>query len=71
MTLQYITNLQGIKQAVIVPFDEWQALNNELVKLRTYLQFYDNLAISLQEALTMDKSTQKQQTLSDFLDEND
>jgi hypothetical protein len=71
MTLQYITNLQGIKQAVIVPFDEWQALNNELVKLRTYLQFYDNLAISLQETLTMDKSTQKQQTLSDFLDEND
>lgn len=71
MTLQYITNLQGIKQAVIVPFDEWQALNNELVKLRTYLQFYDNLAISLQEALTMDKSTQKQQTPSDFLDEND
>jgi hypothetical protein len=71
MTLQYITNLQGIKQAVIVPFDEWQALHSELIKLRTYLQFYDNLAISLQEALTMDKSTQKQQTLSDFLDEND
>ncbi len=71
MTLQYITNLQGIKQAVIVPFDEWQALHNELVKLRAYLQFYDNLAISLQEALAMDKNTQKQQTLSDFLDEND
>ncbi|MCU0394243.1 MAG: hypothetical protein MUE81_24300 [Thermoflexibacter sp.] len=70
MNLQYITDNQGIKQSVVIPFREWESLQEELNRLRKYLQFYDHIEKSFRQALSMEKGSIKQQTLTEFLDEN-
>lgn len=70
MKLQYITNNQGIKQSVIIPFKDWELLQDELNRLRKYLQFYDHVEKSFRQALAMEKSQVKHQSLAEFLDEN-
>lgn len=67
--MQYIVDNRGVKTSVIVPFDKWEKMNSDNIKLRNKLKVF----LSIQEGLAEIEVAKKQgtslQTLSDCLNE--
>ena len=49
MTVQYLTDEQGLKTAVVVPIDDWTRLTAKLEKLRKKELFFQDLKDSFLE----------------------
>lgn len=68
--VQYILDNKGVKTSVIVPFDQWEKINEDYHRLQNKLQVF----LSIQEGLAEIKASKKQgnklQSLSDFLNES-
>jgi hypothetical protein len=68
--MQYIVDNKGAKTSVIVPFDKWEKLNSDFLKLQNKLKVF----IAVQEGFGEIKEAKikgnKLQTLSDFLNES-
>ena len=69
-SMQYIVDNRGVKTSVIVPFDEWEKINDDYHKLQNKLKVF----VAIQEGLGEIKASKKQgdelQNLSDFLNES-
>jgi len=69
-TMQYIVDNRGVKTSVIVPFDKWERINKDHIKLQNKLK----VLLAIQEGIGEIKIAKKQgiklQTLSDFLNES-
>lgn len=68
--IQYYTNQQGEKTSVIVPYQEWLNLNEQLEALRAKLNTIVGIQEALQEVRQARKTGKKLQTLSEFLHEH-
>lgn len=68
--LQYIIDNDGQKKSVIVPFKEWEELNQRYEKLNTKVQILTGLQEGIKEVKIARKSGKKLQTLADFLNES-
>ncbi len=68
--VQYIINDDGKKNAVIVPFREWELLTARYQKLRSKYNVLLGIQDSLKEIKQSIKQGKKLQTLDEFLNEN-
>ena len=69
LSIQYVTDQDGNKQAVLIPIKEWQHLQNELKSLREYLQLRDNLSRAFIEMKEIRNGKLPKTSLKSFLDE--
>ena len=68
--MQYIVDKRGVKTSVIVPYDEWEKVNEDYIKLQNKLKVFLAIQEGLVELKTARKHGKKLQTLSDFLNES-
>ena len=68
--MQYIVNDRGIKTSVIVPFDKWEKILSDKLKLQNKLKIFLSIQEGLGEIKTAKKQGNKLQTLTDFLNES-
>ena len=68
--LSYIVNDSGKKTSVIVPFEEWEKINSEFIKIKNKLETLLSVKEGLQEISISKKSNKELQNLSDFLNES-
>ena len=75
MQLQYVTNNQGQKNAVLLSIIDWKNIQrklNEFEKLKIYKEkntFFSNLKNAIDESKLHSEGKIKLQTDNDFLDE--
>lgn len=69
-TVQYIVDKKGHKTSVVVPFEEWEAINNKYDKLLNKVKVLTGITDGIAEVQKSRKSGKKLQSLSDFLNEN-
>jgi hypothetical protein len=69
-TIQYIVDNKGVKVSVIVPFDRWERLNEDYLKLQNKLKVFDSIREGLSEIKEAKKSGNKLQSLTEFLNES-
>ncbi len=65
--LKYISDKNGHKEAVIVPIQIWEELNDSYRKLQHKLQILKGIREGLTEVKQSKRSGKKLQTLKDFL----
>jgi len=68
--LKYLTNNSGSKTAVVVPFKEWEKLNNNYSKLMKKVEILTGIKQGFAEIKHAKKEGKKLQSLNDFLNEN-
>lgn len=68
--VQYLTNEQGIKTAVQIPFKEWNKLLNDYSKLKQLVELKNEIKHGFLDLINVEKGKSKEITLSEFLDEN-
>lgn len=68
-TKQYIVDNRGVKTSVIVPYDEWEKITTDYLKLQKKLEVFLAIQDGVGELKTAKKQNKKLQTLSDFLNE--
>ncbi len=69
-TLQYIVDNSGNKVSVIVPYTDWEKLNNQYQKLLNKLDVLQGIKDSIIEIKASKKNAKELQSLSDFLNED-
>jgi hypothetical protein len=69
MTLQYVTNTEGVPVAVQIPLLEWEKLMQELGELRRKIEVLQGIKEGIIEVRKARKEKRKLQTLTDFLNE--
>ncbi|RPH29898.1 MAG: hypothetical protein EHM93_16610 [Bacteroidales bacterium] len=69
-TMQYVVDNRGVKTSVIVPFEKWEKINENYIKLQNKLKVFLAIQDGLGEIRTARKHGHKLQTLSDFLNES-
>lgn len=67
--LQYLIDEQGEKTAVIVPIEDWVALQEQLKEFEEYRMMEIDLKKSLEEVVAIKSGEIKEQSLEDFLNE--
>ncbi len=67
MTLQYVTNTEGVPVAVRIPLLEWEKLMQELGELRRKIEVLQGIKEGIIEVRKARKEKRKLQTLTDFL----
>jgi hypothetical protein len=67
MTLQYVTNTEGVPVAVQIPLLEWEKLMQELGELRRKIEVLQGIKEGIIEVRKARKEKRKLQTLTDFL----
>lgn len=68
--IQYYINQQGEKTSVIIPYQEWLALNAQVEALQTKLNILIGIQEAMQEVRQARKSGKKLQTLGEFIYEH-
>ena len=68
--MQYIVDNKGVKTTVIVPFDQWEKMNEDYHKLQNKLKVFVSIQEGLGEIKASKRQGEKLQTLSDFLNES-
>ncbi len=72
MNLQYITDKKGNKNAVQLPIEDWEQIQNDLIeleKLRDKKTFIYDLIESIEEVKLAKEGKIKLQSAKDFLNE--
>jgi len=68
--IQYIVDNKGLKVSVIIPYDKWEKLNDDYIKLQNKLKVFEYISEGLSEIKEAKRSGKKLQTLSEFLNES-
>ena len=68
--MQYIVDNRGVKTSVIVPFEKWEKLNSDYLKLQKKIEVFQTIKESIEEIRLSKKNGKKLPTLSEFLNEN-
>lgn len=69
-SIQYVVDNKGMKTSVIVPFDKWEKLNSDYLRLQNKLKVFSSIENGLTEIKEAKKNKEQLQTLSDFLNES-
>jgi hypothetical protein len=69
LNLAYLTNENGEKTAVQIPFDQWLLFEREYQQLIAQLNFEDGIKTAIHEVLAIQRGTQKGKTLKAMLNE--
>ena len=65
LKIQYVTNSEGIKKAVMIPIEEWEKLK----ELMQYLAMKSQLKGAYNEVKEIQKGNKAKVSLNDFLNE--
>jgi hypothetical protein len=68
--MQYVVDDRGVKTSVIVPYEKWEKINENYIKLQNKLKVFLAIQDGLGEIRTARKHGRKLQPLSDFLNES-
>ncbi len=68
--IQFIIDNEGHKKSVIVPYKQWEELNQRYEKLNNKVQILTGVQEAMKEVTHARKTGKKLQTLTDFLNEN-
>ncbi|MFC0609829.1 hypothetical protein ACFFGQ_18975 [Rufibacter quisquiliarum] len=68
--IQFIIDNEGHKKSVIVPYKQWEELNQRYEKLNNKVQILTGIQEAMNEVANSRKTGKKLQTLSDFLNES-
>lgn len=68
--IQFIIDDEGHKKSVIVPYKQWEELNQRYEKLNNKVQVLTGVQEAMKEVAQARKTGKKLQTLTDFLNEN-
>jgi len=68
--IQYIIDNDGHTKSVIVPFKQWEELNQRYERLNNKVQVLTGLQQAIKEVKNARKTGKKLQTLADFLNES-
>lgn len=69
MNIKYVTDKVGRRKEVIVPYETWTDITEELEALREKQKILLGLQQACKEVKEQEKGTLKEQTLDEFLDE--
>lgn len=72
MSFQYITNISGIKNAVLVPFNDWEKIQedlDELTRLRDKKAFFEGLKDAFKEVKLIKEGKKKPNSFDELLNE--
>ena len=69
LALQYVNDPDGKTKAVQLPLAEWEKILNKLKKYEQALKIKSDLTEAFEEVAVLAQSSQKKQTLTDFLNE--
>ncbi|MEO0732170.1 MAG: hypothetical protein AAFZ52_05010 [Bacteroidota bacterium] len=67
--LQYMTDAEGQRMAVIVPIAEWERISLLLRKSDALFQISQGVKEAMQEVREMKEGKKEETTLAEFLDE--
>lgn len=67
--IQYVTDAEGEQNAVIIPIDEWNKLQDKYRKLKNKLDVLKGLQEAVEEVNDIKKGKKKGKTLEELLDE--
>jgi hypothetical protein len=67
--IQYVTDEEGNKKAVMIPIEEWKKVEKQFLELIEYASLDSDLRAAFMEVQEMIKGNKKGQTLKAFLDE--
>jgi hypothetical protein len=67
--IQYLTDEEGNKKAVMIPIDEWKKFERQFLELMEYASFKSDIRSAFTEVQEILKGNKKKQTLKNFLDE--
>jgi hypothetical protein len=67
--IQYVTDEEGNKKAVMIPIEEWKKVEKQFLELTEYAYLDSNLRAAFMEVQEMMKGNKKGQTFKEFLDE--
>ncbi len=68
--IQFIIDNEGHKKSVLVPYKQWEELNQRYEKLNNKVQILTGIQEAIKEVAHARKTGKKLQTLTDFLDES-
>jgi len=68
--VQYLTNEQGVKTAVMIPINEWSSLMKDYLKLKQTITLKKELKSGLKELIEINEGKKREVTLIEFLNEN-
>lgn len=68
--IQYIIDHDGNKKSVIVPLEQWEEMNQRYEKLNNKVKVLTGLQEAIKEIQRANKTGEKLQTLTDFLNES-
>ena len=68
--INYIINSSGKKTSVIVPFEKWEKLNSDYLKIKNKLDVLLSIKEGMQEIKSSLKKGIELQNLTDFLNES-
>jgi predicted DNA-binding protein YlxM (UPF0122 family) len=69
MQLNYLTDNQNKRQSVVVPIEEWKAIEAKLLAFEQHLQFYADLKMAFQDIKTAISTQKRKKTLSELIQE--
>lgn len=69
-SIQYVTDTDGNKQAVLISIVEWQKIQQELEEWRAYRSLKKSLKKAFQEVEEIKKGSVPRVTLKEFLSES-
>lgn len=67
--LQYVNDMNGETQAVLLQLTEWEKVLNKLRKYEQALKLRSDLKAAFKEVASLKKQKGHKQTLNEFLDE--
>lgn len=71
INIQYLTDQEGKKTAVLIPIEDWLDLSSNLSEFLEYQSMKSNLTSAFEEVEEMKKGKQEKILLTDFLKELD
>lgn len=69
IALQYVSDMNGKRQAVQMPVSEWEKVLSRIRKSEQVLELKSDLKVAFKQVGALRKSKAKKQTLTDFLNE--
>ena len=69
LLVQYVTDSEGNKTAVLVPIEQWDQILKEIQELKTSADLKGKLSSGFNQMLQINSDELPRQTLTDFLDE--
>ena len=69
LLVQYLTDSEGNKTAVLVPIEQWDQILKEIQELKTGADLKGKLSSGFNQMLQIKRDELPHKTLTDFLDE--